>query len=316
MKSILQKVNVSPSSGTYPFGNIKDETLPGANDGTPIDVDTYADIHQFFEVLRLAANITANGLPDNGTNGFQTLQSLWEYLQAYCNKHLLNTLLGSYTTNDVVVLYGVGVTFPGALPGNGSYSGGAVFYNNKIYYVGADASVPVGVGETMVFDIEGDLTDGLYNSIILRGDTSGSGIADYDATTVKRLTVPPTEYTIPIGKITAENAATTPVTVNSVTIAEHQYSVSGGVMHFQLRISIVLAAVANVVTLDLSEVFLSKTGFQFQSIGYDSLNTLFYLGQIASNSSLFTYQSTGGTDNIVATHSFFINGQMPVENTY
>ena len=80
MISLLSKVNVAPASGTYPFGNIKNDT--GANDGTPVDVNTYADFHQFFESLMFSAGITPNNLPDNTVNGFQLIQALEAFIRS------------------------------------------------------------------------------------------------------------------------------------------------------------------------------------------------------------------------------------------
>lgn len=70
----INKVNVAAPSGTNPFGYIKDNT--GSNDGTPVDVNTYGDIHQFFDVIMNAAALTYNGLPDNAANGFQLRDAL------------------------------------------------------------------------------------------------------------------------------------------------------------------------------------------------------------------------------------------------
>lgn len=259
MKTLASKTNVIAPGGDYPFGSLKDETTPGANDGTPVNRELETDIHQFFEYLRLVGGVTANGLPDNGLNGFQTMQSLWEYLQTYANKHLINTLMGSYTANDVVILYGLGITFPGGLPGNGSYSGGAVFYNNKIYYVGADASVPVAVGETMVFDIKGDLSDGLYNSILLRGDTSGSGIADYDAATVKRYQ----DWSLRSNVADISATGGTGIVVNSSNI---RYKLLGRTMHVDCEISISNTTAPTHINITIPESkSYSGAGFGFQS---------------------------------------------------
>lgn len=79
--NITDKTNTTPPNGTYPFGNIKDDT--GANDGTPVDVKTYADFHQFFAKLANLAGITLNGLPDNATNGFQLISALQALINIY-----------------------------------------------------------------------------------------------------------------------------------------------------------------------------------------------------------------------------------------
>ena len=75
------KPNTTSPTVTEPFGNIKDNT--GINDGTPVNKLVYADFHQFFEKMFLQGGLTANGLPDNVTNGFQLFQSLMQNIDKY-----------------------------------------------------------------------------------------------------------------------------------------------------------------------------------------------------------------------------------------
>jgi hypothetical protein len=102
--------------------------------------------------------------------------------------------LVSYSTNDLIILYGCSVT------GSGPYAltAGAMYYNGEVYLVDANASITVAGGQTLVWSIANNdttevFTDGLnYNyyrnaKLVLSSGTSGSGIANYDAATVKRL---------------------------------------------------------------------------------------------------------------------------------
>ncbi len=73
--SILAKVNTDGTSTAYPYGNIRDND--GSNNGTPVDVNTYADFHQFFAALMAVAPLAFNDLPENNTNGFQYLEALF-----------------------------------------------------------------------------------------------------------------------------------------------------------------------------------------------------------------------------------------------
>ena len=68
-RKLSNKTNVQAPDSTYPYGRIQNDS--GAGDGTPVDEVVYGDFHQFFEKLMAEGNITANGLPDNATNGFQ-----------------------------------------------------------------------------------------------------------------------------------------------------------------------------------------------------------------------------------------------------
>lgn len=74
--------NVTSPDADYPKGRIKDDT--GADDGTPVDLKTYGDIHQTFaKLLRLPGafsgnGITPNGVHDNEYTGFQYVQAMME----------------------------------------------------------------------------------------------------------------------------------------------------------------------------------------------------------------------------------------------
>lgn len=79
-RSIQQKTRTVAPGGDYlKFGRIKDDS--GSNDGTPVDVEVYNDFHEFFDYLMDLANVTANGLPDNDTNGYQLMESLFKFSQ-------------------------------------------------------------------------------------------------------------------------------------------------------------------------------------------------------------------------------------------
>lgn len=58
----------------YPHGAIKDD--PAGVSGTPLYSGTLNDMYQFFDQLLTKASMTANGLPDNVTNGFQYYDAL------------------------------------------------------------------------------------------------------------------------------------------------------------------------------------------------------------------------------------------------
>lgn len=78
MKLTQNKTNVLAPSGTYPYGNIKDDS--GSNDGTPVNVELMQDYVQFFEKMFNMSGLTANGNPDNESNGYQLVQALFGVL--------------------------------------------------------------------------------------------------------------------------------------------------------------------------------------------------------------------------------------------
>jgi len=69
--------NIGAPDSDYPNGNIVD----GA---TPVKKSVYTDLHQLFaKFLRAVgpdAGMTANGLPENETNGFQYVEAMLAYL--------------------------------------------------------------------------------------------------------------------------------------------------------------------------------------------------------------------------------------------
>ena len=91
------KTNVTAPDVTYPYGNIKNDT--GAGDGTPVNVQVYADFHQFFARMAALAGITYNNLPDNSTNGYQYYDALLSLIQSNIT-----------TANAVTVTNTVGLT--------------------------------------------------------------------------------------------------------------------------------------------------------------------------------------------------------------
>lgn len=54
----------NPPSIDYPEGSIKNQTAPGAKDGTPLDADWANDKEGFFQSLLSKAGVFANGLVD------------------------------------------------------------------------------------------------------------------------------------------------------------------------------------------------------------------------------------------------------------
>jgi hypothetical protein len=80
---LLSKPNVEEATSDYPYGNIKDNT--GTNNGTPVNKEVYADFHQFFARLLAVGSVTANGLPENNSNGWQYITALQEFIKTFLN---------------------------------------------------------------------------------------------------------------------------------------------------------------------------------------------------------------------------------------
>jgi hypothetical protein len=102
---------VNPVSGEYPYGSIKNESVPGANDGTPLDADWGNDYAGFDAALLDAAGITPSGDADTATDS-QRLDAL-NFL--YDKNVALFANLGTYAASvgDVVQISGVTVSGEG-----------------------------------------------------------------------------------------------------------------------------------------------------------------------------------------------------------
>lgn len=79
MIKLQSKTNVGAPDSEYPYGQILDQSL--TQDGTPVDVNTYQDMHQFFEKLIRESTLTPNDLPDNEYNGWQLWAAFEEHVK-------------------------------------------------------------------------------------------------------------------------------------------------------------------------------------------------------------------------------------------
>jgi hypothetical protein len=121
------------------------------------------------------------------------------------NTSTVKALLDPYAANDVIILYGCDVTVTsGSIPGTGTatLSAGAIYYNDEIYQVDANAGLSTTNPQTLIWSIDtsyraGDpveWSDGptrdmhQIDKFLLSAGTAGTGLANYDAATVKRFT--------------------------------------------------------------------------------------------------------------------------------
>ena len=99
--SITDKTNVEAPNAKYPYGQIKDESVSGANDGTPISRAVYGDFHQFFAKLMDEAGITANSLPDNEDNGYQLFDAFKQWIIKLGQDELTDKYNPMYLSNGL-----------------------------------------------------------------------------------------------------------------------------------------------------------------------------------------------------------------------
>lgn len=72
----------NPADGDYPYGSIKNESVPGAKDGTPLDAVWGNDYAGFDAALLAEAGDVPNGVPDTATSS-QRLSAILKILRIY-----------------------------------------------------------------------------------------------------------------------------------------------------------------------------------------------------------------------------------------
>ena len=80
---------VNPADANYPFGSIKDNTSPGANDGTPLAAVWGNDWEGFAQAAMTEAGITPSGFPDTAQDS-----QLLDAVKAVSSGGLRNQLTG------------------------------------------------------------------------------------------------------------------------------------------------------------------------------------------------------------------------------
>lgn len=78
MRKLVDVPNTDTPTTDYPKGRIRNKNISNVPPivGTPIIEELYGDIVQFFQRLLVLSGITENQLPDNVTNGYQTVEAL------------------------------------------------------------------------------------------------------------------------------------------------------------------------------------------------------------------------------------------------
>jgi hypothetical protein len=77
----------NPADGDYPYGSIKNESVPGAKDGTPLDAEWGNDYAGFDAALFAEAGIVPNGNPDTVIES-QRVDALRKIVQNFNYKNL------------------------------------------------------------------------------------------------------------------------------------------------------------------------------------------------------------------------------------
>lgn len=81
MIPLSSKDNIDNSDANYPFGKSIDDT--GTDNGSRVNFERLNDAEQFFEKMFAESGLTANGLPDNDSDGFQLYEAFRQLARPY-----------------------------------------------------------------------------------------------------------------------------------------------------------------------------------------------------------------------------------------
>lgn len=170
MIKLADKPNTAPGNPTFNYGSLIDDD--GSDNGTPVNLIVYSDIHQFFETLMQYSGLTANGLLDNDDNGYQLLAA-FQGSAKQATKSLMGAIVETIIGDPVIILVSgppyalLGLTWN---IGATILSVGYIYYNGELCFCGGYTGAIV---DTAVF------TRVAPNVITVSDAPSGSGDFDY-----------------------------------------------------------------------------------------------------------------------------------------
>lgn len=99
MIRLIDKQNVGAATATWPYGQVLDDT--GSDDGTRLNENNMSDLWQIWEKIFDESGLTANGLLDNDSNGWQLYAALLIAAKPY---DVYTGFLTQSGTNDPTVV--------------------------------------------------------------------------------------------------------------------------------------------------------------------------------------------------------------------
>lgn len=105
IKIAVEYVNAEPISSNYPGGSFKNETAPGALDGTPLEKAWADDLYGFGEAILAEAGVVHSGAPDNAvaSDRLDALKKIMANLL-----HPVGSVVTLAVATDPATLFGVG----------------------------------------------------------------------------------------------------------------------------------------------------------------------------------------------------------------
>ena len=152
MKLLKNKVN-SSADATYSLGKIRDDNGNGIS-GSQVNAEFMNDYVQCMEKIFAESGLTANGNPDNQTNGYQLFEGFKTYFRKYLRpyntyhaqikaeyganpiavKVYINEIVGSITLTRSAE-FNWNIVIPNCLLAKVSISWTPIDYNNYVYSV-------------------------------------------------------------------------------------------------------------------------------------------------------------------------------------
>jgi hypothetical protein len=223
---------------------------------------------------------------------------------------IIKGLLGTYTTNDVIILYGC--VFTGTDPGARTMTAGAIYYNGLVYQVPSasftttGSNIPLWTLVTTSSDLA-TFSDGfqinvdqVQTFVLVPGPSGGSGITgyivDYNSATVKAM-LPWNNGNSTTG---FSFASPSPMTVNAFV---YQWRISGNSAYFEYTLNITAGNTATPLSIIAPLPFNKK-----QKITNQPDHNL-----IATQNGALIY-AKAITSSIVAANQFSIQSPVAVVN--
>ncbi len=246
---------------------------------------------------------------------------------------IIQGMLGSYTTNDVIVLYGFAITI--TVSGTvATWTKGAVYYNGEIYQV-SPGTLTKASGVVFLYSISDVQTAAAFSdgnpypwievrTITITSGTSGTGIADYGAATVK-----PLVSLWNLNNSVSGGSATSSLGVTTISSLYNRWIKKGNVciLNYQIGVnfnsavgkdfSLIFPLPISTVTSAFTNALYGVAGINFQGVSsFDSFIGLSFINA-GTNALNISFQNTSMPANIGATYtSASIIGQFSYEIAY
>lgn len=289
MIKLADKPNTDPGNPVFNYGSLIDDD--GSDNGTPVNLIVYSDIHQFFETLMQYAGMTANGLLDNDDNGYQLIAA-FQASAKIATKSLMAAIVETIIGDPALILTSgspyamLGLTWN---IGATILSPGYIFFNGEICFCGGYTGAIV---DTAVF------TRIAPNVITVSDAPSGSGDFDYADLLFVWPAPPAPEVWHQVGSGGGE-----PAFLNSWTSSTAlKFRIDDDVVSIRGRVQNTGSAITAVFTLPVGYRPTAETGIFSQEVGSVDV---FRAGYIDTSGNVFVAAAAGLTNKHLLVYATF-----------